>query len=396
MPAVYLAAVLALPAAGPEFVAHHADGTTATGALRRLGDDWSVTLGGKAPAQVAGADLLSLRRAGAVPPPFPAGPQALFANGDRLAGTLREVARERVAFAPAAADEALSLPLATLSVLWLADPDGEADPALLRRRLLAEARKQDAVVLRNGDVIEGTLTALDKEGLHVEAGARETVVERGKVAYVALNTELARSPRPKGTYARLTLADGSRLGLASAAAADGRLTGKTLTGAALDVPLERVAGLDLRQGRTVYLSDLKPKAYRHTPWSAGLAWPCAADGSVGGGDLCLGGGTYDKGLGLHAGSTVTFALGGAYQRFEARVGLDDREGKEGAVRVRVLVDGKERELGWDGGLTAKDGAKAVSLRVAGAEELTLVVERGRGGWWDQQGHVNWADARLVK
>src|SRR5262249_36742148 len=153
-------------------------------------------------------------------------------------------------------------------------------------------------------------------------------------------------------------------------------TCKTLFNTTFDVAVEKLAALDLRQGRAVYLSDLKPKAYKHTPWSADLAWPVVADGSVGGHDLRLGGGTYDKGLGLHTASTLTYALDGGYQRFEAIVGLDDHEGKEGVVRVRVLVDGKPRDIGWDKDLTAKDSPRTVRVDVAGADELTLVVERG--------------------
>ena len=184
--------------------------------------------------------------------------------------------------------------------------------------------------------------------------------------------------------------------LASATGDERTLKGKTLFGASIEVPLAQVIGLDLRQGRATYLSDLKPRAYKHTPWSPALSWPWVADGSAGGNDLRLGGGTWDKGLGMHCTSEITFPLAGAYQRFEALVGLDDQEGREGAVRVRVLVDGKPRDLGWDKDLTAKDGAKSVRVSVAGAEEMTLIVERGRGGWWDQQGHVNWVEARLVK
>lgn len=402
IPSLLLTCLLAIPAAEPApkppvFLLHKADGTRSAGTLTEIGDGWSVALTDKelARVRVGGDNVVSLRRS-SPPPPFPAGPQLLFANGDRLAGKLHTIAREVVAFTPEAGSAEISAKLSDLAVVWLAAPNGEADPALLRRRLLGEKRKQDTVALRNGDVIEGTLGDLDKDGLHVEVDGKDTLVERSKVAYVALSTELASNHRPRGPYARLTLADGSRLALTSAKADETTVTGRTLFGANLRLPVAQVAGLDVLQGRAVALSELKPKAFRHTPWSEGLTWPCATDTSVGGHDLRLGGGTYDRGLGMHCKSEVTFALGGAYQRFEALVGLDDHEGREGVVRVRVLVDGKPADLGWDRDLTVRDGAKALSVRVAGAEEITLVVERGRGGWWDQQGHVNWVDARLVK
>ena len=62
------------------------------------------------------------------------------------------------------------------------------------------------------------------------------------------------------------------------------------------------------------------------------------------------------------------------------------------MRVKVLVDGKPRDWGWDKELTGRDGVKEVRLDVVGARELTLAVEYGRF----DQGQVDWADARLVK
>jgi hypothetical protein len=60
----------------------------------------------------------------------------------------------------------------------------------------------------------------------------------------------------------------------------------------------------------------------------------------------------------------------------------------------VLVDGKPVDVGWDRELTARDPALSVSVPLAGARELTLVVEFGRR--LDVGDHVNWAEARLVK
>jgi len=381
--------------AAPTFVLHKAEGPNVSGALQELGDGWSVAIEGRVLARVPGDQVVSLRRADKLLPPFPTGQQVLFPNGDRLAGAIGGIAKERVAFTAASGSE-LSLSLSNLSVVWLSDPTDVEDVPLLRRRLLAGQRKHDVVHLRNGDTIDGNLTGLDTETLRVEVDRKETTIERGKVAYVALNSELARVPKPKGAYARVTLADGSRLSLASARCDTAKLTGKTLTGATVSIPLEQVLAVDVRQGRAIHLSELKPASYKHTPWGPTLTWPWVADGSVGGHDLRVGGATYDNGLGLHCTSEITYALGGEYKRFEAMVGLDDRGGKEGAVRVRVLVDGKAQDLGLKKDLTAAEGALRVQANVAGARELTLVVERGREGWWDRQGHVNWVDARLIK
>lgn len=383
-----------------EMVLHRADGAPITGPLLQLGLDWSIALGGGTPIRVAGADLVSLRRADLPLPPPPAGPQVIFANGDRLPGQVLDLAQERLALRTALVEkQEMRIPLTALALVWLSEPANVDDPGQLRRRLLAEQRSQDTVLLRNGDVLEGTWTGLDRPGtdgkarLHLEMNGQEVAVDRDRVAVIALNTDLARPFLPKGVYARLVLTDGTRLGLASARLESKMLSGQTLIGVPVRVPSADMASLDLRQGRAVYLSDLKPRRYEHTAY-LGVKYPFVPDGSVAGRELLLAGSTYDKGLGVHSQSTLTYDLAPGYRRFQALVGLDDRTGRGGSVRIRVLVDGKPRDLGWDKELTLTDGARPVDLDVQGAKELTLIVEFGRGG--DVQDHVNWADARLIR
>ncbi len=171
------------------------------------------------------------------------------------------------------------------------------------------------------------------------------------------------------------------------------LTGTTVFGARLGVPLAEVAGLDLYQGRSVYLSDLKPSRYEHRSYLDDK-WPFAADGNVAEHDLLLGGSTYDKGIGLHSHSRLSYRLTGGYRRFEALVGLDDKDGRRGSVRIRVLADGRPLDLGSDREVTAESGPLPVGVSIEGVRELTLEVEFGRGG--DVQDVVDWIDARLIK
>ena len=89
----------------------------------------------------------------------------------------------------------------------------------------------------------------------------------------------------------------------------------------------------------LYLSDVKPKSYEHTPY-LGLKWAlCRTAASTAA--TCLPDGTpCDKGLGMHSSSRVTYAVPPGWEHFEALVGLDERTGKLGSVQVRVEVDGK--------------------------------------------------------
>jgi hypothetical protein len=328
-------------------------------------------------------------------PAYPNEEQVLFANGDCLAGTPLHVSGGRLRFRlPGEEGPELDLSLTTLAVIWFATPQGPDDAEAWRRRLRAQPRGRDLLLLRNGDTAQGTLAALTDTAVRLETAAGDTIeVERGKVAAVALNTELVRRPRPRRAYGRLVLTDGSRLALASAQSSDRLLTGKTLYGVAVAFPLEAVAALDVYQGCAVYLSDLKPRQYTHRPY-LGAGWPFVPDGSVAGRDLRVGGGIHDKGVGLHSESRLTYDLRGGYRWFEVLVGLDDRTGQGGSARIGVLVDGKPCDLGGPDELTGQTPPRALRIPVKGAKELTLVVEFGKRG--DVQDHVNWADARLIR
>jgi len=250
------------------------------------------------------------------------------------------------------------------------------------------------VLLRNGDVMEGVLTALDEKTIGIEVDKKPVAVDVSRTAAIALSSDLTETPRPKGVYGRVILdGGGARLSLASAGCADGvTLTGTTPFGAALSVPLMDVAALDLFQGKAVYLSDLKPSRYVYFPY-LNDRWEYGRDGSAAGLDLRLAGSTYDKGVGLHSHSRLSYAVPPGCRRFEALVGLDDRAGRRGSARIRVLADGKAIPIGA-GELTAIGGSMAVRVDLAGVKELTLEVDFGKGG--PVQGCVDWVDARFVK
>jgi hypothetical protein len=383
----------------PPFVVHTADGKSAEGPLRELGADWSVKVG---EAQIDGGDVLTVRRAGRPRPPAPAGPQLLLAGGDRVPIVRDErtgplLVGERLHFRCPyiAGGEDTSVPLSAVSAVWFADAAGE-DPERLRRRLAQETRKRDAVLLRNGDALEGVLTGLDERTVTIEVDRKPVALSVGRTAAVALSSELTEAPKPKGVFARLVLdapaetADGARLSLASARLADDKtLAGTTLFGAAVSIPLTRVAALDLFGGKALYLSDLKPSHYEYFSYLDDH-WEYSRDAEPTGLDLRVGGSAYDKGVGLHSRARLTYAVPLGCRRFEALAGPDDRTGRAGGVRVRLLADGKPLDL--DGDATA--GPLAVGVDVAGVKELTLEADFGKDG--PVLGRVDWADARFVK
>ncbi len=130
-----------------------------------------------------------------------------------------------------------------------------------------------------------------------------------------------------------------------------------------------------------------------TPTSATVGWGTLQDdASIKGNPITLRGTVYATGLGVHASSTVTFALGGKYATFLTDAGIDDEVNGLGSVDFQVIGDGK---VLYDSGvLTGTSPVAHIGVSVAGVQTLTLQATNGVAGSIDYD-HADWAGARLV-
>jgi hypothetical protein len=146
-----------------------------------------------------------------------------------------------------------------------------------------------------------------------------------------------------------------------------------------------------QSGRAVFLSDIRPDEYRFLPY-LDIAWPYRTDRNVTGGQLRSGGCLYLKGLGVHSAARLSYKLDRPWGRFQAQIGIDDSTGGLGSAGFRVFVDGKLKFASQ----SVRGGAKpqAVSIDLAGAKQLDLVVDYGEAG--DVMDRADWLDARLVR
>lgn len=398
MPPLILALALCAPAAAPpEFTATGAGGEPQTGSLRALSLKLGAQLdtpGGEATVK----ELVSLHKAGAARPAFPTGAQLITGGGDRIPGEARGGSAKAVQFRPAGSDEDWSVALDAVAAVWLVAPpaDTPADPA--KYSWLAGTPPRDVLLYRNGDAVRGALGAFAKGGVRFTPdGGPARDVDLADLAAVGFNPRFVRARRPKGAYARLTLSDGTRLDATELAAKPNNvIVAKALCGPSVEVPLAKLVALDVFQGPATYLSDLTPEK-EEVAGFLGAGWPWAADRTVRGRPLRLltkdGVSTFDKGLGTHPKTLLTYDLAGKYSRFESLVGLDAATGKRGRADVRIKLDGKEVDLPALKALAAGP-AVAVRVDVRGAKELTLVIDFGPSG--DVQADVDWAAARLVE
>lgn len=118
-----------------------------------------------------------------------------------------------------------------------------------------------------------------------------------------------------------------------------------------------------------------------------------SNGEEGQGDgqpLTIGGRAFEKGLGGHATTSVSYFLGGSCQSMSAMVGIDDEVGDSGSAVFEVWADGKR--VSTSDVVRGTDAAQEISADLSGAQVLQLVTtDAGDGIDWD---HADWADAQV--
>jgi hypothetical protein len=393
-----LHALFALALAGteqapsPDFIVESTREERIRGVVARLSTDGAVQL--LDGPSIGGAEVVTLRRSGA-PPRLPHDrPHLLFGNGDRVVGRLLSIEKERVRFAADFGGAAeLTIPLSALTAIWLSPRAAMLAGHSDGQRALNSPRRQDVVQLVNGDALLGSIVSVPPDGpLRLEVGGQTVDVPRERLDALLFSSELARSAKPREAYHRLTLQNGTRLSLTQVSANGETLSGTTLFRELVRIPWSEVAALNTLGGAAVYLSDLKPLRYEARPF-LGVKWPVVVDRSVAGGDLRLGGGTFDRGIGLHSACVLTYSVPKQSLRFEATIGLDEETGRRGSVTIQVSADGRrllDPVLEIDG----SDAPRELRLALpAGTKELAIEVGFSRGG--DIQDHLNLAEARFI-
>jgi hypothetical protein len=147
-----------------------------------------------------------------------------------------------------------------------------------------------------------------------------------------------------------------------------------------------VAGLAKAEPVTEYLSDVVQGIATFTG-TMGIdttpyrVWPEAIKGKP----IRIKDENFSKGIGIDAPGHILVSLDNAYERFEAKVGIQWQGNPVGTATFKVFVDG---QLQFDSGVMHEaDPAKPVSLSLNNAKEMRLVVEGS--------GMCNWADAKLT-
>jgi hypothetical protein len=235
--------------------------------------------------------------------------------------------------------------------------------------------------------LTGLVDSLESEWLKVETGGEIRQLPRSKVFGIVCAQSVATDAPHR---CQVTFRDSSILGGESLSLAGGKGMLSFSEGVKVEFSWPAVARVTIRSSRVSFLSDLKPIAEEQQPI---VTLPLAArhDKSVSGKPLTLSTRIYEKGLGVHARSSLTFAADKKWDQLVATIGLDGAANGKGDCVFVVLADGQQLLTQR---IKGTDPPAEIQLPITGRQQVTLLVEPGEG--LDLADHANWCDVHFIK
>jgi hypothetical protein len=283
--------------------------------------------------------------------------------------------------------ETLALPIDVVRAI-------RCDPATANaqfdKALAAPAADADRIFFKvddKDDSIAGLIVSLTAEQLTFQFEGAERTLPRERLFGIVVAQATAEDDPPR---CLVWLRDGSRLAGDLTSLDDGQATLELPGGRTIGFPWSAAAGVDVRSSRVAFLSDLKPAAVDESSIVTSPR-PWQRDKNVMGKPLVLGTKTYDKGIGVHARSSLTFAAGGKYDKLAAVIGIDAGTLGKGDCVFTVLGDGRPL---FTQRVKGNEPPQEISVEIARADEVTLLVEPGAD--LDLADHANWCEVRLIK
>lgn len=173
----------------------------------------------------------------------------------------------------------------------------------------------------------------------------------------------------------------------------------SLSGVSVELPFSQVDEIDFSEGKIAFLADLKPDSVQMTPYFdaspledevAQLFHP-RFNSAFDGDKLLVGGTSYERGIAVRSRTRLVYTLPGKFGVLQAVVGIDDRAGDQGHVRLVISGDG-ETLLSEE----VKSGDKPLPLKldIEGYQRLSIFVDYGDN--FGYQDHLDLCDITVKK
>lgn len=330
-----------------------------------------------------------------VPPPPPPGPIVLPATwhlrsvqGDFIEGRIRSWTQQQLAFDSPQNGISLHVSTSGVAELWRAAPD------LVRKAhdLKVQSDSEDvAFVIREREIVavKGVALGIDGEALTFRYDGEDRKINVARLLGVVLVRPEA--VQPTGAFYQSAILTGGRLLGRWQGMENGVLKFQTLLGPVIQLPEANVISIENRNGRVVYLSDLKPTKVEQTPYFDRLM-PYRSDTTLNGSPLRVGGVEMERGIAVHSRCVLEYDLGGAFEEFHTAIGFEQPQGLLGRATVRVLLDGQKSFENLD--LRGDQTPVELAGNVKGVKRLTLEVDFGLNE--DVGDRIIWGNARLTR
>ena len=252
----------------------------------------------------------------------------------------------------------------------------------------------DSIYVRVGEEsaiqrVSGQVLGIEGDSLQVQHNGEKRGLKLDRVLGVVFQ---GRRGQPQSSPGLLSIVGGSRIpGQLMRVEHAKEIVFKTAWGQDITIPYAHAVRINVRNGRTIWLTDLTPTAEEVTPYFDRASRP-TVNKSLTGSPLRIGEIAYSHGLCTHSRTVLTYGLNGEYDRFQCDLGLQHDSGQQGHVDVRVLTDGEVAYQMAD--LKLASGLQNVSVDLTGRKKLTLEVDFGLN--FDVGDHVTWGDAKLVR
>ena len=258
------------------------------------------------------------------------------------------------------------------------------------KSLAAPAADSDRIFFKvddRYDSLKGLIVSLTAEQLTFQLEGAERMLPRTQL-YGIVVAQAQAEDNP--TQSVVSLRDGSRLAGILTSIADDQATIELPGGRRIGFPWTAASRMDVRSDRVAYLSDLKPTAVDESAVVT-LSRSWQRDKNVLGKPLVLAGKTFDKGIGVHARSSLAFAADQKFDKLAAVIGIDAGTGGKGDCVFTVLGDGQPI---FTKRVKGNDPPENLSVEISRYDQVTLLVEPGAD--LDLADHANWCEARFIK
>lgn len=250
-------------------------------------------------------------------------------------------------------------------------------------------QQADRVVLANGDIVAGLVSAVSRKNIRIEAAGAEQTVDWSVIGAVHFGNPSR--PLPDRLTAWLRFRDGTRLQASALSWREASIEAIVLDDTRVHVSPAQLDSIEITGGRRDWLSELDPVAYESRPL-LGPTFDLGRDRNALGGALRAGGRIYPRGLGMHSACRARWRLDRRYERLRALVALDDSAGLLAEASVRILVD--NRVVAELDHLIFRQPPQPINIDLRGAAGLTIEVGYGRNA--DVQDRVDLLDAALIR